>query len=144
MDAETAVEALTSSGEPGESMTQQEFAQESDINYIAERYGLTGKMPQVLDLPTYGDFTGVFDYATANQVLIDAQTSFMQLPAKVRARFQNNPQALLEFLADETNREEAVALKLVNEKTPMEPPIKPQAKETPTGKGEETPTPPQQ
>lgn len=144
MDHATA-EDPTTTIEPGESITQQEFAKESDINYIAERYGLTGTMPQVLDLPRYGDFSGVYDFATANQVIIDANKSFMELPAKLRARFQNNPQALLEFMSDPDNYEEAVALKLVDAKTTTATTMgdtPPKPKETPTGKGEETPPPP--
>lgn len=95
-------------------LTQQQFVEESDINYIAERYGLTGEMPQVLDLPHYGDFSEIFDFQTAQNQVIEAKRQFMTLPAKIRARFRNSPQELLEFLADTDNKDEAIALGLVN------------------------------
>lgn len=115
------------------SMTQQEFAEETDINYIAERYGLNGTIPQVLELPRYGDFTGLFDYQSAQNAVIEGKRQFMTLPAKVRARFQNDPQQLLTFLEDPENREEAIAIGLVEKPGPKPP--EPQ----PVGKGEETP-----
>lgn len=96
------------------SLARQEFAEESNINYIADRYGLTGEMPQVLRLPAYGDFTGIFDFQSAQNQVRQAMEGFMTLPAKLRARFHNNPQELLEFLGDPENRPEAERLGLVN------------------------------
>lgn len=101
------------------SLTQQQFAEESDINFIADRYGLTGELPQVANPPMYGDFTGIFDFQSAQNAVIAAQAKFMELPAKLRARFDNSPQKLLEFLADDDNRKEAEFLGLVNP-----PPVK--------------------
>lgn len=117
------------------SLAQQEFKAESDINFIADRYGLTGELPQVLDLPKYGDFTGVFDFQSAQNVVVQAKQQFMTLPAKLRARFHNSPQELLQFLEDPENRKEAIAIGLVQE-PPQSPPGEPAAK----GEGE-TPTP---
>lgn len=105
------------------SLTQQQFAEESDINFIADKFKLTGEMPQVLDLPQYGDFTGIFDFQTAHNSVIEANKQFMTLPAKMRARFDNNPQKLLEFLENEENRDEAIFLGLV--KRPEEAPQSP-------------------
>lgn len=104
-------------------LTQQQFAEESDINYIAERFGLTGELPQVLELPKYGDFTGIFDFQTAQNSVIHAQKQFMTLPAKMRQRFNDDPQKLLAFLEDPANRDEAIFLGLVNK--PQEAPQSP-------------------
>lgn len=119
------------------SLAQQEFAEESDINYIAERYGLTGEMPQVLDLPRYGDFTGIFDFQTAQNAVRDALNQFMTLPAKIRSRFDNSPQKLLAFLEDPENLEEARFLGLVPkpENTPQDTPQPPKGEPEPKGKG---------
>lgn len=100
------------------SLTQQQFVEESDINFIADKFGLTGEMPQVLTPPTYGDFSGIFDFQTANNSIIAANRKFMELPAKLRSRFDNNPQKLIEFLADEGNRKEAEFLGLTQTKEP--------------------------
>lgn len=102
---------------PEPTLAQQQFAEESDINFIAERYGLTGEMPQVANPPRYGDFTGVFDFQSANNAVIAARASFMELPAKLRARFDNDPQKLLTFIEDPENRDEAVFLGLFNKPT---------------------------
>lgn len=108
------------------SMAQQQFLEESDINTIVERFGLNGEMPANVKAPVYGDFTGVSDFQTAMNVVVAAQESFMSLPAKVRARFSNDPQQLLEFCSDEANREEARALGLLEVLTPDAPVSAPQ------------------
>nr|AVQ10281.1 minor capsid protein [Gokushovirinae environmental samples] len=100
------------------SLAQQQFAEESDINYIANRYGLTGEMPQVLSLPAYSDFEGIFDFQTAQNQVVIAKQQFMQLPAKLRTRFNNDPQQLMAFMDDPNNLEEARFLGLVK---PPEP-----------------------
>lgn len=94
-----------------ESLAQQQFAEEVDINTIVRRFGLTGEMPDSPVMPTFGDFTdAVTDYQTALNMLNAAQDSFMQFPAEVRARFHNDPQEMMQFLDDEKNRDEAVKL----------------------------------
>ena len=73
-----------------------------------------GSVPENPNEMTYGDFTNVIDYETALQRVITAQESFDSLPAKLRDRFQNDPANLIEFLNDESNRDEAVKLGLIN------------------------------
>lgn len=99
--------------------TQQHFAAECDINTIVERFGLTGQLPEVVKLPMSGDFTGVTDFQSALNAVIEARESFMELPADVRARFSNDPQRLLEFVADPKSRDEGIKLGLF--KAPVEP-----------------------
>lgn len=94
-------------------LAQQQFRDEVDINTIVERFGLTGQMPTDIREPSYGDYTGIFDYQSAMNVVVEARQAFMELPAKIRARFHNDPQEILEFLDDENNRDEAVKLGLV-------------------------------
>jgi phage internal scaffolding protein len=96
-----------------ETLAQQQFAEESDINTIVERFGLTGELPPARTVPQYGDFTGVIDYHSALNSVIAAQQAFNGLPAQMRARFENDPAQLLAFLGDEANRDEAVSLGLV-------------------------------
>lgn len=96
-------------------LAQQQFKDEVDINTIVERFGLTGQLPDDVRTPQYGDYEGVFDFQTAMNAVREAQENFMELPAKTRARFHNDPQELLEFLDEEQNRPEAVKLGLVKE-----------------------------
>lgn len=78
------------------SLTQQQFRDDADINVLAERYGLTGRMPENPRVPTYGDYTGVTDYRSAIEAARAAEASFMELPGPVRAEFDNDPQTFLE------------------------------------------------
>lgn len=98
----------------GKSRTQQNMKQECDVNFVMSKWAKTGLMRHVTGLkPSYGDFTNVTDYLSASQAIIDAQDAFMSLGSKVRERFQNNPAALLAFLADPANEEEARELDLI-------------------------------
>ena len=96
-----------------ESLTQQSFKDEADINTIVRRFGLTGQLPQDLQMPVSGDFTGISDYHTAMNMVLAAQDEFLRVPADVRARFQNDPAQLMAFLDDPANRAEAESLGLV-------------------------------
>lgn len=96
------------------SLAQQNFKDEVDINVLLERFKVTGQLPQNVVLPTYGDFVGINDYRTAREAILRAEHSFMDLPANVRARFQNDPQRFLEFCSDEKNLPELQALGLTN------------------------------
>lgn len=95
------------------SLAQQQFKDDVDINVLLERFKVTGVMPQSVVLPTYGDFVGVSDYRTAKDALRKANDAFMDLPANIRARFDNDPQKLLEFVSDAKNRDEAIQLGLL-------------------------------
>lgn len=94
------------------SKTVQAGAEESDINFIVRQYGVTGKVPQNLRTPSYGDFDYVGDYQSALEAVRAADDAFMRLDAKVRARFENSPQQFLEFCADAGNLEEMRSLGL--------------------------------
>lgn len=94
------------------SLAQQHFKDETDINVLLERFKVTGQMPQGVRLPSYGDFTGVTDFRSAQEAVLNARNAFMDLPASLRARFENDPQKLMDFLADPANSDEAVKLGL--------------------------------
>lgn len=101
---------------PEPTKTDQSFKEEVDILTIVKRFGLTGQLPQAIKLPTYGDFTGIFDFQSAQNAIRAAQESFMALPYELRARFHNDPQELLEFMEKEENRPEAEKLGLVQKR----------------------------
>ncbi|AZL82783.1 internal scaffolding protein [Apis mellifera associated microvirus 5] len=85
------------------SLAQQHFKDDVDINVLLERFKVTGQLPQGVRLPTYGDFTGVTDFRQANEAIRHANESFMDLPANIRARFQNDPVEFVEFCSDKEN-----------------------------------------
>ncbi|WNK12788.1 MAG: internal scaffolding protein [Microvirus sp.] len=99
-----------------ESLVQQQFAEETNINEIVRRFGITHELPHNPRMPSYGDFTGVTDFQSALHAVQQAENDFAQLPAAVRARFQNDPQELLQFISDDRNRPEAETLGLVKPK----------------------------
>ena len=95
------------------SLTQQHFKDETDINNILRQFNVTGMLPEAPLSPRYGDFSGIVDYHSALNAVIAAEDSFMTLPAQIRARFENDPAQLIDFLSDENNRQEAVKLGLL-------------------------------
>lgn len=96
------------------SLAQQHMKDECDINVIVERFGVTGSLPVKSIEPSYGDFSGVSDYHTALNKIKAADAEFMALPAKLRAKFDHDPNALLNFLENEANRDEAIELGLID------------------------------
>lgn len=98
----------------GPGKTQQNFKEECDINTIVDRFLTAGEIPQSTPFPQQDEFLETFDFQSSMNVLRKAEESFMQLNAKVRARFNNNPQQFMEFMHDPANAEEMVKLKLAN------------------------------
>ena len=99
------------------SLAQQHHKDECDINNILRQFSITGLLPESPLSPRYGDFTGIGDYHTALNRVIAAQDEFEALPAQIRARFDNDPAQLIEFLENSDNRPEAEKLGLVERAT---------------------------
>ena len=111
------------------SLAQQHMKDECDINVLVERFGVTGSMPVTPIEPSYGDFSGVGDYHTALNKIKAADEAFMALPAKIRAKFDHDPNALLNYLQNEENRDEAIQIGLIDGKPVVAPVVS--AVETP-------------
>jgi len=94
--------------DPAESVVQQQFADDVDINTIVQRFGLTGELPNGIAMPVSGDFTKVVDFQTAMQLIRQSEEAFAELPAEMRAKFDNDPARLIAFLDDERNRDKAI------------------------------------
>lgn len=90
-----------------ESRAIQSAKDESDINTIVRKFGLTGELPNDLKMPQSGDFTDVPDFHTAMNLVRFAQEEFLRVPAEIRARFSNDPARLMAFVEDDVNRDEA-------------------------------------
>lgn len=109
-----------------ESLTEQQHIEEADINYIADRFMRTGEMPQLLHMPTSGDFEDTTNFQEAMNLIATAKQEFLSLPAKIRTRFSNDPAELIRFIEDPENRLEAIKLGFID---------KPDTIETPPTKG---------
>jgi phage internal scaffolding protein len=100
------------------------------MNNIMARYLKTGLVPQSRATGFFGDASALPTFMEAQQVIIDAQVAFEELPAKIRDRFHNSPEKFLAFLGDDTNEAEARALGLLlPEASPAEGPKQPGAVE---------------
>jgi len=107
-----------------QTLTQQQFKDEADINEIFRRFGLGQGIPQTFQMPTSQDFTEVAtDYHQAMNIMARADQEFMSLPAQLRAEFDNDPHQLMTFLEDEANREEAIKLGLLKAPEGEAPPL---------------------
>lgn len=100
------------------SRTVQEPKEETDINEIVRRFGLTGKLPDDLRNPVYGDFLGIADYHGAMMAVAAANEAFDRLPAALRERFGNDPEQYVTFCLDDKNKEEMQKLGLTKPKPP--------------------------
>lgn len=87
------------------SLAQQHMADETDINKLVERFVVTGEIPQLNMPPLQGDFTNIPTYQEALNLMRQAESSFMQLPAKIRSQFENDPGKFVDFASDDNNRE---------------------------------------
>ncbi|WNK14691.1 MAG: internal scaffolding protein [Microvirus sp.] len=85
------------------SRTVQSDAVDADINVIVQRFGITGKMPEGIRLPEYGDFEGIDNYQEALAAIEDGQRNFMMLPANVRAEFDNDAGVFFNIASDPEN-----------------------------------------
>lgn len=100
--------------------TQQNHKRECDVNYIIAKYDKTGIISRVQQIEArYGDVTGA-DFRKAQDLVLNAQNMFDQLPADIKKRFDQNAGKLLEFMENEENRGEAIKLGLIKASTPEE------------------------
>jgi phage internal scaffolding protein len=105
-----------------ESVVQQAFKDECDVNRILQKYDKTGLITHVARAQAqYGDFTQVNEYQVALNTVIQAQASFEELPSSVRKRFGNDPGAFIEFVTNPENLDEMVTLGLAQPKVEAEP-----------------------
>jgi phage internal scaffolding protein len=97
------------------SRTKPEFHKDADINVIMKKYKRTGVLgdPSNAKRVIFGDFTNGNDFSEAMRKIATVQDVFSGLPASIRARFQNDPRQLMDFLKDPANDAEGVKLGLL-------------------------------
>lgn len=112
----------------GKSRTEKAHKNRVNINSIIRKAQRTGLIPTSSNPGFYGDFTGVSDYQSCVNALINAEDRFMALPSSVRKEFDNDPSKLIDFLSKEENREKAIELGILEKEivaAPVEPPVVP-------------------
>lgn len=85
--------------EKGDIRTVQSDKDSADINVIMKRYARSGQLPQVTAPPSYLDFQdGVFDFQSAQNMLVRAREAFLALPWDVRKEFDHDPHKYVDFV----------------------------------------------
>lgn len=108
------------------SRTQQHFEPECNINGILEKFSTTGTLVDPMVPRTRsamsGDFRGIpSNFQELQNTLIEAQKSFMSVPAKIRQRFNNDAGEFVRFFENPENRQECISMGLIPETKPTPP-----------------------
>lgn len=101
----------------GESVVQQHMKDQCDINLIMKRWQKTGVLDHVkASGGRFIDCDGQ-TFVDACNLVIEAENRFMELPARVRKRFNNDPAQFIEFMDSPSpdDMQEAYELGLVEE-----------------------------
>lgn len=117
------------------SLTVQSAAADCDLNVLVKRI-MRGQMlmPEPLTDDYFQDISNLPDLRGAMEYIQTAREHFDDLPAEMRARWQNNPANLWNWLTDEKNHEEAIELGILAKpaaiapQEPAAPPAEPPAK----------------
>lgn len=101
----------------GDSMTQQQFAEECEIKNIMKKYDSSGFFDHINRNPAqYGDFTQVTDLAGAIDKINEAQENFMTIPSDIRKRFDNSAQKFYLFAQNPDNFDELIDMGLATQR----------------------------
>jgi phage internal scaffolding protein len=106
----------------GISRTSQAAATELDINKIMARVLKGGLVPTFNGQPFYGDVSDLGGLQDAIIKVQEADDLFMQYPAEIRERFENDPVNMILFLEDPANYDEALKIGLVKPRPVVQPP----------------------
>tara|TARA_B100000579_G_scaffold435637_1_gene459416 strand:+ start:2502 stop:2960 length:459 start_codon:yes stop_codon:yes gene_type:complete len=99
----------------GESLTQEQFAEESEINNILRSHDRNGVIEHInRGNAIYGDFSGVTDFSDALDQIKEAQSEFMNIPSEIREKFQNDAGNFFKFASDPDNLPELRKMGLAN------------------------------
>lgn len=106
------------------SLTSQHPADEVDINKIMARIQKGQTVLTSAGQPFYGDVSELDGLQDALIKVQEANELFMQFPADVREKFDNDPVKMVEFLENSENRDKAIELGLVKPHLePKSPPV---------------------
>ncbi|AXL14720.1 internal scaffolding protein [Microviridae sp.] len=123
----------------GETLTKQSFKHETNINSIMARYQANGEMPVLNNnQPNYG-YAPSYDFREAMEKVLNIETQFAQLPAKIRGQFDHDPATFLEFVENPENVPELVEMGLLS---PVDNPEPTPEVKTPEKEPQTAPTPP--
>ncbi|QCS36268.1 minor capsid protein [Capybara microvirus Cap1_SP_200] len=97
----------------GESLTQQQFKDETTIENVVAKFALTGAIDPFLindSEPVYADVSNIPNFHEAQNLMLKAQEDFMKMPSNIRLRFDNDPFKYMDFVNNPDNIEEGINL----------------------------------
>lgn len=122
------------------SLTVQSDADKCNINKIMAHFEKTGSIDHLATVPVrYGDVSEVQDFHSMMNYVTGVQSEFNMLPADVRARFNNDAGAMLDFLLDPKNQDEAIRLGWLEKAGVAEVAATSQTKAAPAASGTDAP-----
>jgi phage internal scaffolding protein len=99
----------------GDSMTQQHFAEESEINNILRSHDRNGVIEHIhRGNAIYGDFSNITDFSDALYQIKEAQQEFLNIPSEIREKFQNDAGQFFKFASNPDNLQELRDMGLAN------------------------------
>lgn len=97
------------------SLAKQSFRDECDINNIMRKFEKSGLVDHInTHQGQYGDFIGYPEFHEAQNSIKVAEEMFATVPAKIRAKFGNSPEAFLDFVQDSSNEGELIKMGLAH------------------------------
>lgn len=126
MDA-VSLENVVNTGD--DTPTIQSAKDESDINTIVARFGITGSFDRnAVGALGFGDFTDITDFSDALNCVNESTEKFMALPAEFRFKFLNDPQQFLLYCEQRDSKGERVHIEEMRKfglapPLPVEPPV---------------------
>jgi phage internal scaffolding protein len=125
----------------GESMTQQHFQEESEINNILRSHDRNGIIEHIhRGNAIYADFSEITDFSDALHQIKEAQQEFLNIPSEIREKFQNDAGQFFKFATNPDNISELRKMGLANPEPSVAMPTEnaiPQPVEPQNSKGEE-------
>lgn len=108
----------------GESLTQQQFRDETDINKIVERAVRTGnaELFTSTERAEFYDSSNFVDYQTSLGIIADVKDDFDSLPARTRRQFDDNPDNYVAFMINPRNAQKAIEMGLLPTSVVNQPP----------------------
>lgn len=95
--------------------TKQQFADECNINNIMSKFEKNQLIEHVNEHKgDYGDFATFESYHDSVNRVIEAQDAFMTVPAKIRAKFNNDPASFLAYVQDPANADSMIEMGLAH------------------------------
>lgn len=101
----------------GESLTQQHFKEETEINNILRSHDRNGIISHIhKGNAIYGDFSEVTDLSDALHMINEAKAEFMNVPSEIREKFKNDAGEFFKFASNPDNLDEMREMGLANPK----------------------------